>query len=466
MRSCVINCMQRLSSATPIRLLHEWMPWGVALYVALWPFPSLANAVLCLCGGLFVIQLLLTRSDGAWMLLDKPAWALSAVLFLGYWLPEVLSIQPPHALQIARKALFDLRYLPFMWVAAIAVNRSDQRQTTLTLVGVIVAIWTVDGLLQWQAPMSPLFSILNRAMQSVSGQWLCAPDRVASADRLSGLWGPCHLKFGLVLVSVSPFLIVLAANYRRWLGIVAALAVLVVLLLAGSRASWLSYGLILISFVWRRIRLSQLITSVCVVGGLAAIVFLTSWYARERIARTALFMGGDTVHYDQALSGRLRIWKVATCVIETHPLRGGGVRQFRHLYAQCDAASDRPVWGEGAAFHPHQLLLEILTETGLVGFLCWLLAIAMAWQAWRSASHSARHLARPALIALGAILFPINSHLAVYSSFWGGVTVFLAGLYVGMLFQRPTLCGGDLDLDQTSHTHNRAGGGYAPLVTG
>jgi hypothetical protein len=37
-------------------------------------------------------------------------------------------------------------------------------------------------------------------------------------------------------------------------------------------------------------------------------------------------------------------------------------------------------------------------------------------------------------IALAVTVFPLNTHLAFYSSFWGGLTLMLVGLYVGALF--------------------------------
>lgn len=443
MPSCVIKWGVS-PSPNWLNLVDQCAPWAVVLYVALWPLPSLANWVLSGCACLMTVHLLISPSQGRQKLLDKSAWALSTVLFLGYWLPELASIQPPHAANIASKVVADVRYLPFMWFAAIAVNQPRRRQKTLILLAIIVAIWTIDGLLQWQASISPLFSALNHATKSIIGHDLCSPDRIAQADRLSGLWGPCHLKFGQVLVSLSPFLLVTAASYRRWLGLVAACALFVVLLLAGSRASWLSYALVILILVWHRIRLWQFAGGMLVIATLLFCVFITSWQVRERIARTTLFMDGNQISYDQALSGRLRIWKVAACIIETHPFRGVGVRRFRHVYSQCDSASARrAVWGSGPALHPHQILLEILTETGIVGLICWLAAVAMAWQAWRCSAHSARQAASAPTIALVATLFPINTHLAVYSSFWGGVTVLLAGLYVGMLIDRPVLTGNE-----------------------
>ncbi|MEO6154420.1 MAG: hypothetical protein ABIP16_01675, partial [Thermomonas sp.] len=44
--------------------------------------------------------------------------------------------------------------------------------------------------------------------------------------------------------------------------------------------------------------------------------------------------------------------------------------------------------------------------------------------------------ARPAMLALAVTVFPFNTHLASYSTFWGGVLLLLAALYAGSLLSR------------------------------
>ena len=81
-------------------------------------------------------------------------------------------------------------------------------------------------------------------------------------------------------------------------------------------------------------------------------------------------------------------------------------------------------------------MLEILAETGVVGLLLWLAGVALAWRAWRYATAAARERARPAMLALAVTVFPLNTHLAFHSSFWGGVLLLLVALYAGSLFSR------------------------------
>ena len=157
---------------------------------------------------------------------------------------------------------------------------------------------------------------------------------------------------------------------------------------------------------------------------------------RERVARTAQAWNEDGQGIDQALSGRARIWKAAVCMIEEHPVNGVGARGFRDAYPACVAEDGPAVWGHQPALHAHQIVLEILAETGVLGLLLWLAAVAQAWRAWRYAPAAARDRARPAMLALAVTVFPLNTHLAFYSAFWGGLTVLLAALFAGSLLAR------------------------------
>ena len=44
--------------------------------------------------------------------------------------------------------------------------------------------------------------------------------------------------------------------------------------------------------------------------------------------------------------------------------------------------------------------------------------------------------ARPAMLSLAVTVFPLNTHLAFYSTFWGGLALLLAALYAGSLLAR------------------------------
>jgi O-antigen ligase len=325
-----------------------------------------------------------------------------------------------------------------MWLVAIAVATPQRRALTLGGLALITGLWTVDALAQAIVGTSPLFWSMDQLKWAFSGHGLCAPEEMALVDRLSGVLGPCNLKFGQVLASLSPFLLFAASRRAGILGwsLVAA-AVGVVLVLAGSRAAWLTYALVLVFSGWRLIGVRGLLACLAV-GAVAAVVLTVSVpQVGDRVARTAMAWEGESDGVNQALSGRAQIWSAATCMIEAHPINGVGARGFRDAYPGCNPdPAAQEVWGAGPALHAHQILLEILSETGILGLLLWLAAVAQAWRAWRFAPPEARERARPAMLALAVTVFPLNTHLAFYSTFWGGLTLLLAALYAGSLLAR------------------------------
>lgn len=417
----------------------RWAPWWVLAYVALWPLPGIAESVLGLGAVYAALRMVMRRIQGQPRLLSPAAWALTSILFLGYWLPQAFSaldaVDPSAAWS---KTAAGLRYLPFMWLVAIAVATPARRALTLGGLGIITAVWTLDALVQAVAGTSPWFWSLDQLKQLVSQRPLCSAEEAALADRLSGVLGPCNLKFGQVLASLSAFLLLPAgARFGRVGWLLASLAVGSVLLLAGSRASWITFALVVLYSGWRV--LGPRLLLVTALAGAVGAAALTAGVPqlRERAARTALAWEGADDGMDQALSGRGRIWAAAGCMIQAHPINGVGARGFRDAYPACDPALGvQGVWGEGPALHAHQIVLEILAETGVLGMLLWLAAFAQAWRAWRFAPAHARERARPAMLALAVTVFPLNTHLAFHSAFWGGLTVLLAALFAGSLLAR------------------------------
>ena len=410
-----------MTSSSPTETSLRWAPWWVLAFVALWPLHGPAELVLSLGALVALAVLAVFRFRGGMSLLSHEAWALTSVLFCAYWLPELISsFDAVDASRALRESLVDLRYLPFLWLVAMAVANERSRQLTFGGIAVIAALWAVDAL-----------------VQAATGWSLGGP---ATADRLSGVFGAENLKLGLVLASLAPFPLSAAAKRFGLVGwLFTAAALVVVVLLAGARASWLTLALVLVFSGWRHLG-SKRAMLVLGLGGvlLFGLAVNFSDKLQERVERTEAALNGGTEGLDHALSGRLPIWKAAWNMTLAHPINGVGVRGFRTAYPDY-AAEDDP-WlrdsEHGAGYHAHQVVLEVLSETGLVGLLLWLGGVALAWRAWRFATPAARERAAVPALALAVTVFPLNTHLAFYSTFWGGVTLLLAALYSGSLLAR------------------------------
>jgi O-antigen ligase len=419
----------------------RWAPFWVLAFVALWPAPGVAEGVLGLGALVAIGRLLYVRFRGGGALLSAQAWALTSVLFFAYWTPELIgAIDAVDRSRAFREVAADLRYLPFLWLAAAAVADPRGRRITFGGLAVIVGAWTLDALAQAVSGTSPMFALMDMANVALRGKTLCDANDYLLLDRLGGALGPCNLKLGVVLASLSPFLLVATAQrFGRPGWLVSAALVGVIVLLAGSRASWITYGLVLLLSGWRLLGWKQLLGVFTFGAVLLAGLAVVSPDVRQRVERTAQVASASSAGVDDALSGRARIWSAAWCIIKTHPFNGVGPRGFREAFPACDPQPERIAeWGLGPAHHAHQIVLEILSETGAIGLLLWLAGAAMARRAWRYAEAGAREAAWPAMLALVVTVFPFNTHLAFYSTFWGGVTLLLAALYAGSLLGRDT----------------------------
>ncbi len=406
-----------LKGALRSALLPFW------LVIALLPFGRSAElgTLLCLLG---VIMLFardpqaLRQHAGAQLLLWLLAAYVAAALF-----SAVDSIRPGKSWSTVVAVL---RYVPLGLYACFAIRREHKLHALYMAVAAVLALWCADA---W--------------VQAFTGWSLGGHPE---AERVSGIFGAHNLKLGPTLAVLSPF--ALWAAQQRWGRpglLLASVLVLGPVLLAGSRSAWLCYLLVLLAFAWREagtVRRFALCSAVAaaillVAGGIA---WNTSARFHDRMSRTLLVLHGTDQSLDSALSGRLDIWDVSARMIAAHPVNGVGVRGFRYAYPAYAPANDHFVVsaeacgvGEGAC-HPHQLVLEILTGTGVLGLLLWLAAVAWAWRAWRRVGAAARSLAFPATLALAVMMFPLNSHLAFYSAWWGLLFAWLLGLWCAALY--------------------------------
>ena len=70
-----------------------------------------------------------------------------------------------------------------------------------------------------------------------------------------------------------------------------------------------------------------------------------------------------------------------------------------------------------------------MADTGTIGLLGLILGFVLAWRAWRQMTPPDRQEAFPYVVALVLILFPLNSHFAVYGTYVSSLVWVLLGLW-------------------------------------
>jgi O-antigen ligase len=410
-----------LSSSTIATLLRSpLLPFWVL--VVLLPFGRSAEVctVLCTVGAVIVWRRdgsVFWRNPGAHLLIALLACYIGAAFFSAFTALE--------RTKSWTTVLALLRYLP-LGLYACHVMRGERRlHGFYVAVAVVVAFWVLDA---W--------------MQMLTGWSLRGQ---ADPERISGLFGADDPKLGPTLAVLSPML--LWAARQRWgrYGLIAAfLLVLGPVMLSGSRAAWVCYALVALVFAWHEAGSPLRFVTACALGAavlLAAggIAWKTSARFETRMQRTLMALNGSEADINQATTGRLDIWSNSLRMVAAHPVTGVGVRDFRYAYPHFAPVNDHFLTaencgdGEGAC-HAHQIVLEVLTETGVVGLILWLCGAIIAVRAWQSAGEDGRAAAFPVSLALFVMLFPINTHLAFYSAWWGLLFAWLLGLWCAALY--------------------------------
>jgi O-antigen ligase len=80
-------------------------------------------------------------------------------------------------------------------------------------------------------------------------------------------------------------------------------------------------------------------------------------------------------------------------------------------------------------YHSHHLWLEILSESGIIGAAGLAALLILLVMAGVRAPTRVQRCMLPYALCLLVAFFPVNSHMAIYSSFWSQIVWWLIALY-------------------------------------
>lgn len=372
-----------------------------------------------------------------WPFFREPAVKLFTLLFACIWLPILFSVPDSYdQLKSGSTSLAFIRlYLSGLFVIW-ALSKQNQVPLLIKLLAWLTAFWVVDAL-----------------FQAATGHDFFGYVQIPA--RLNGVFGERQLRLGNALPVLAPFLL-LALRHKPILMLLAAAMTGAVVILAGSRGGWVSFGLVCAWMLFSETRRRGV--PLWKMGAIAALVGLAGTFAafenpgaKQRLDQTLLLFSGDEAKIDQALSFRWTLWKDAFAMIDAHPVNGVGVRAFRYAYPEfaqpgdpflsINEATGRPT----GAFYAHQIALEVTSETGLIGLVGLTLFYGLLVRHWRLASRERRIVALPFALATLAWIFPFNTHPSFYTAQWS-VLIWLA---IAML------CATLLPLQKTGDMANR-----------
>ncbi len=405
---------------------YQKNPWWAAVLIAAYPMllPFSRTAEVPLSMLAITGMVLLWRQGRA--IKHWPSSRALLLVFLCMWLPMVVSsVDAFNPSGSWYHSLVSLRFF-FAALAMAWLSRfSAVRERAMLLISLVLGFWVVDSLIQF------IFGV----------DLLGFPN---TADRLNGPFGMRHFRLGMILAVFSPILF--EQVRRSWGGygllLVIPLTVFVVIL-SGVRSGWVIIALAVPLFLfwaarrnnWPLLPLSAITTVGAIL--LLSLAWVSSPLVQERMELSMGLGSGDIQTTDHALSNRIPIWETSLRIFKAYPLVGVGIDSYREAYVVYAADDDPHVATNGiGGYHAHNLILEVLSATGLLGLLGLILASRIMYRLWQQADAASRQSMLPFALALVLLMLPFNSHFSHYGTFLSSVSWWLLGLWMGAFRRR------------------------------
>jgi O-antigen ligase len=209
------------------------------------------------------------------------------------------------------------------------------------------------------------------------------------------------------------------------------------------RAGWLAMALVLVTYLVLMLRPENralrraLVTIPMLAIAVLVLSYLASPLLQERIDVSRSFASGKEQAADTSSVERIPIFRAALLMYRDHPVNGVGVRGYPYAYIGYAEPGDIHVAksdGRYAASHAHNIVLEVMADTGTIGLAGLVLAFAFALRrGLLRATPGERRDAFPFALALFLVTFPLNSHFAIYGTHTSSLIWFLAGLWAAAL---------------------------------
>jgi O-antigen ligase len=407
------------------RLQEDWPSWLAVSFFALLPFGRLAEIPLsafALC-----LPFLARSAENRERIRRVSIFVVP--IFLCFWLPMVISSFDSYLPQKSwTSSIAALRFLAAALSMAVLFRADSTRWRVIRWTSYLLVFWAVDGFVQLIFGVDVFGIAMN-------------------PDRLNALFVQKYQFFGPTLAMLSPLLLEHARrHWPAWAWVGAFTITLGAVLIAGMRAGWLVMGLVLVVYMWlmlkrenRELRKASLSIPVFVVTAIIG-VYLISPLFQARIEQSLTVTQGSVEAIGKASNLRMPIFSTSLTMFNAHPVNGVGVRAFPKAYmeyAEEDDVHIRNSGGKSGATHAHNLILEVMADTGSIGLLGLITGLVLVLRFWRTLTPARRNEAFPFALALALVLFPLNSHFALYGTYMSSLIWVLFGLWAACIENNP-----------------------------
>ena len=329
------------------------------------------------------------------------------VLFLCLWLPMLASL--PDAINYTESIRVTFSYLRFLLfglfilIAIEPINRIKMQ----AIIVYIILFWCFDGLLQFYLG------------QDLFGYPYTPP-------QLMGMFYP-KVRMPYILAVLAPIFfeyIRLYCGKYQWLLLV-LIPFFMVLLLGGKRVAWFmmlfsgTFYLVYLIFIIKALSLKRFAPYAIVILTIMSILILNHTPLKNRVLSTTGIFSGDADVIEAATARRLSLWQVSVDIFRDNPINGVGPRGYREVFTKY--ANVDNFWMQNdrrGTTHPHMMLAEVASETGLFGLVGLLVFYYFLFSRIYYLIRKKKLEIVPWYICAATAFFPLNSHLAFYGSYW------------------------------------------------
>jgi len=342
-------------------LLTIMRPWiAVAVFFAVVPLESLfvlqgsVTATMTKMAGAYLVLLVLLTGSLKYLREVFSSWkVLAMILFGGMTIVSVMvSDKPSFSLPLLLTLWLSI-ILCFVLILMIRDARTLYMATWALLLGGFFSI------------ISPIFFQYGRATGS-------------NLIRYGGLWGDQNEFAALLLVMVplSVLNVIIAKNkIYKLFALVISVTITLGVILTYSRGAFLALCIMLVFAIFKlstgnnRIKILA-ITIPCMIAAFALLYYFFADDIVARMETLSVLASKETVKKDASLNLRYYFYfEMAPKVISEHPILGVGLRQviFHNPYH----------------YVTHNTYLEVLTATGILGFIPFILIIYLTFKELR-----------------------------------------------------------------------------------
>lgn len=290
-------------------------------------------------------------------------------------------------------------FIGFIAVAMVQYKENGERLSLITFIAVLFI--AIDAIIQWQTGY--------HALGYQPNHW-----------RITGIIKDYHLSYflGTFAPIVFFFLYQKIEAKMTWLRILLAIIGILILTIAvfigGARAGMISLFVSALLFVIYLLYNGKIKHKLHFFGVIAlllvasATILSQSEIVQKRFKSTTSAYGTEKF-FDRLTSNRTNLWKVGFEEVPNYWINGVGPRAFDKVYQNNPQKlkSFKYVW------QPHLHGLEVLIETGVIGFIPYLLVLLYLFIRMFTAR------AGNMWIMMGFVaMMPINSHVGLYEGFW------------------------------------------------